>query len=953
MRWREQCFESKKYIFLVGYVVLDSVARHLPLLLQKTEYAMSSLLQKELYINGVRTSVVTSPKSTLAEVLREQLHLTGTKVGCGQGQCGACSVILNGKVVRSCITKMKRVPDKSNITTIEGIGKPGDLHPLQKAWSTHGAAQCGFCSPGFIVSAKGLLDVNDSPTREEVRGWFQKHRNACRCTGYKPLVDAVMAAAEVMRGDAPEDSLEFKMPEDGRIWGSKYPRPTAEAKITGTLDYGADLGLKMPEDTLHLALVQAEVHHADILGVDTSKAENMPGVHAVLTAEDVQGKNRIFGLVQSPYHKGDGWERPIINDTKVFQYGDVLAVVCAATYEEACAAAKEVVVELAPLPAYLSAPEAMAEDAIEIHPGTPNVYFTQPLIKGEDTAPIFERDDVVVVEGDFVTSRQPHMPIEPDVAFAYNGDDDLLHIHSKSIAVHLHAFMIAEGLGLTPDKIALAANPMGGTFGYKLSPTSEALVGAAAMATGHPCLLRYTYHQQMTYTGKRSPFYISARMAADRKTGRILALEHDYSVDHGPYCEMGSVLTGRGIQFIGAGYDIPSIRGMGRTVCTNHAWGAAFRGFGGVQSVFAGETLVDELSYTLGQDPLEFRYVNCYREGSTTPTGATPDVIALPQLLDALRPRYKEARKRAAEASTDEIKKGVGIAVGVYGAGADGVDSAEVFIQYDPDNGVTLGCSWEDHGQGADIGAVGTTHEALRPMNIPADKIRFSWPDSAKQPPAGPAGASRSQVVVGSALRAACQAMMDTLKKPDGTFMTYDEAIAAEKPTRFDGAYSTAGSVCDPETGLGDPFVNCMYTIYMAEVSVEIATGKVKVDKMSCVADLGSINNQLAVDGQIYGCIAQGIGLALSEDFEDIKKHSTMIGAGFPYIESIPDDMEIEYFENNLRPHGPFGASGAGEGPMVNPHMSVINAIRNACGARIYRLPAIPERVLEALNEVQ
>ena len=913
---------------------------------------MSSLFQKRMYINGVETNVFTQPDTTLAEVLREQLHLTGTKVGCGEGQCGACSVILNGKVIRSCITKMKRVPDYANITTIEGIGKPGALHPLQKAWAIHGAAQCGFCSPGFIVSSKGLLDVNDNPTREEVRQWFQKHRNACRCTGYKPLVDAVMAAAEVIRGDAPEESLEFKMPEDGRIWGSKYPRPTAEAKITGTLDYGADLGLKLPDDTLHIALVQADVHHADILSIDTSKAETMPGVAAVLTAKDVKGKNRIFGLVQSPYHKGDGWERPIINDTKVFQYGDVLALVCADTREQAEAAALEVAVRLDPLPAYLSAPEAMADDAMEIHPGTPNVYFTQPLIKGEETGPIFERDDVAVVEGDFVTSRQPHMPIEPDVSFSFMGDDGLLHIHSKSIAVHLHAFMIAEGMGLTPDQIALASNPMGGTFGYKLSPTSEALVGVATLATGRPCYLRYNYFQQMTYTGKRSPFHISARMAADKKTGRILAMEHDYSVDHGPYCEMGSVLTGRGIQFIGAGYDIPNIRGMGRTVCTNHAWGAAFRGFGGVQSVFAGETLVDEMARELDQDPLEFRYANCYREGATTPTGAIPDVIALPQLLEALRPKYKEAKDRTARESTDEIQKGVGIAVGVYGAGADGVDSAEVFIQYDPDNGVTLGCSWEDHGQGADIGAVGTTHEALRPMGIPVEKIRFSWPDSSKQPPAGPAGASRSQVVVGSALKAACKAMLETLKKPDGTFMTYEEAAAAEKPTRFDGSYSSMGSVCDPETGLGTPFVNCMYTIYQAEVSVEVATGKVKVDRFACVADLGSINNRLAVDGQIYGCIAQGIGLALSEDFEDIKKHSTMIGAGFPYIESIPDSMEIEYFENNLREHGPFGASGAGEGPMVNPHMAVINAIRDACGARIYRLPATPERVLEAMKAI-
>jgi aldehyde oxidoreductase len=405
---------------------------------------------------------------------------------------------------------MHRVPEKAPITTIEDIGQPGHLAPLQRSWVKHGAAQCGFCSPGFIVSATGLLAAN--PTRQDVRHWFQEHHNACRCTGYKPLVDAVMEAAGILRGEAAPASLDFVMPADRHIWGSTYPRPSAVAKVTGTLDYGADLGLKLPPETLHLALIR---------GIDTSAAEKMPGVVRVLTAKDVQGKNRIFGLVSDPNSLGDGWERPILCDTKVFQFGDAVAIVCADTEEQARAAAATVRLDLEGLPAYLSAPEAMAEGAIEIHPGPPNVYFSQPLRKGADPEPIFARDDVAVVSGEFHTSRQPHLPIEPDVGFAYQGQDGLLHIHTKSIAVHLHASMIAEGLGIGPDKIALVANPMGGTFGYKLSPTMEALLGVAVLATGRPATPRYSYFQQMTYTGKRSPFHIKARLAADKKTGRI------------------------------------------------------------------------------------------------------------------------------------------------------------------------------------------------------------------------------------------------------------------------------------------------------------------------------------------------------------------------------------------------------------------------------------------------
>ncbi|PID40021.1 MAG: aldehyde oxidoreductase, partial [Proteobacteria bacterium] len=390
------------------------------------------MIKRTINLNGVDKTIVTEAKENLANVLREQLGTTGIKVGCGQGQCGACNVILNGKLVRSCITKMSRVEDGAAVTTIEGIGSPSGLHPLQLAWVAHGCAQCGFCSPGFIVSAKVLLDQNPSPTREQVRDWFQKNRNACRCTGYKPLVDAVMDAAKVLRGEMDADELNFKIPADGRIYGTKYPRPSAVAKVTGTLDYGADLGLKLPDNRLNLALVQAEVSHANIRSIDTTEAEKMPGVFKVVTHKDVIGKNRITGLITFPSNKGDGWDRPILCDEKVFQYGDAIAIVCADTEHNAKAAAAKVKVDLEPLPEYMSAPAAMAEDAIEIHPGTPNVYFVQKIAKGEETGPIFDSADVVV-EDDFYVGRQPHMPIEPDVGFAYKDEDGKLVIHSKSI----------------------------------------------------------------------------------------------------------------------------------------------------------------------------------------------------------------------------------------------------------------------------------------------------------------------------------------------------------------------------------------------------------------------------------------------------------------------------------------------------------------------------------------
>jgi aldehyde oxidoreductase len=904
------------------------------------------MIKKEIVVNGIFRKLIVNGDDTLANVLRANLRLTGTKVGCGEGQCGACSVLIDGKVTRSCAMKMRRVADGARIVTIEGLGTPDNLHPLQVAWMAHGGAQCGFCSPGFIVSAKGLLDTNPSPSREDVRDWFQKHRNACRCTGYKPLVDATMDAARVLRGEIALDELCFKIPEDGRIWGTKYPRPTAVAKVTGTCDYGADLGLKLPEETLHLALVQAKVSHAKIIKIDTAEAGLMPGVHSVLTHKDIKGKNRITGLITFPTNKGDGWDRPILCDEKVFQFGDAIAIVCAATEKQAKAAAEKVKVELEELPAYMSAPAAMAEDAIEIHPGTPNVYFEQRIAKGDDTAPIFASAPVVV-EGDYYVGRQPHMPIEPDVGFAYLNDDGKLVIHSKSIGLHLHLYMIAPGLGVEPENMIMIQNPAGGTFGYKFSPTMEALVGVAALATGRPVFLGYNYFQQQTYTGKRSPFFMNLKVAADQE-GRLLGLETDWSVDHGPYSEFGDLLTLRGAQFMGAGYDIKNIRGMGRTVCTNHVWGSAFRGYGSPQSEFASEVLMDELAEKLGMDPLELRYKNVYRKGATTPTGQDPEVYSLPELIDTLRPNYQAAQARAKANSTAEVKRGVGISLGVYGSGLDGPDSAEADAELNSDGTVTIYATWHDHGQGGDIGTLATAHEALRPMGIAPEKINLVLNDTGVCPNGGPAGGSRSQVVLGRGIKAACEMLLEGMKK-EGGFRSFDQMVAEKIPTKYRGKWTAPADACD-ENGQGRPFACYMYGMFMAEVAVEVATGKATVEKMTLVADIGKIANKLAVDGQMYGGIAQGIGLALSEDFEDIQKHSSMAGAGFPYTKQIPDDMELIYVES-ARPEGPFGASGVGELPLTCPHAAVINGIYHACGVRIRHLPALPEKILAGLQK--
>ena len=905
------------------------------------------MIKKILNVNGVEKTVLAIPDATLANVLRENLFLTGTKIGCGRGECGACSIIMNGEVVRSCIVRLKNVPDHAAVTTIEGVGTPQNLHALQLAWIAHNGAQCGFCSPGFIVSAKALLDENRNPTREEIRDWFQKHHNACRCTGYKPLVDAVMDAARVVRGECEAEDLLFKIPEDGRIWGTRHPRPSALARVTGTLDYGADLGIKLPGDALHLALTQARVSHAEILSIDTTEAEGMPGVFKVLTHKDVKGRNRMISEVHNPHNLSDGLDRPILCDDKIFQYGDAIAIVCADTGAHARAAAAKVKVELRELPPYMSAPAAMAAGAIEIHPGTPNVFYTMRNIKGQDTLPIMA-EAPYVVEEEFYTQRQPHMPIEPDVGLAYMKDDGTVVIYSKSTALHRHHAMIHGWIGV-PQELLVLANPpgVGSTFGSKLGVTCEALLGVACTATGRPVFLNYDYEQQQTSTGKRSPFFIKLKMAAD-KDGRLLALEADWTVDHGPYADFAEVLVQRCGQHLGAGYGIPNIYGEGRAVYTNHCWGSPMRGFGSPQAEFASEVLIDALAVKAGMDPLEFRYKNVYRAGDTTPAGSTPDVIVLPGLLDMLRPLYAAALKKARIESTAERKRGVGISIGIYKSGLEFPDSSEAWAELTAD-GVTIYNSWEDPGQGGDIGSLTCAHESLRPLGIPPERIRLVMNDMSLVPDSGAAGASRQQVITGAAIKMACERLIEAMRKQDGSYRSHDAMIAEGIPTRYAGKHRTHGRPGDIETGQGVEYPNYMYALFMAEVQVETATGKTRVMKMTMCTDVGVICSRLAVEGQMYGGIAQGIGFALSEDFEDIKKHSTMTGAGFPFVKDIPDDIEL-HFQQTPRPNGTYGAVGCGELPNTSPHAAVVNAIYNACGVRITSLPARPEKVLAGLK---
>lgn len=395
------------------------------------------MLKKTLFINESEKRVVVDPEVTLAEVLRNQMFLTGTKVGCGKGACGACTVILNGEAVRSCILNMKDVPEDARIITIEGVGTGNRLHAIQLAWVVHAAAQCGFCAPGFIMSAKALLDQNLNPSREEVKAWFQVHHNVCRCGGEDMTADAVLDAAKLLRGDMTTEELWLKRKNQANGSAHKDTNDAAVAKVTGVWDFGADLGLKLPEGTLHAKLVTAQAAQANILAIDTSEAETMPGVYKVLTYKDVLGTNYIS---QAAYASGTGKYGAILSDKNAAALGDAVAMVLAFKPKLAEAAAKKVKIKI----------EGLTESA--------------------------------------AASEDGAQTLAPNTGFAYLNEKGRLMIHTRN--TDISSGELADSIGISPEKLTLVPSPAVGMGQIKSSSVSlEGLLGVAALSVKKPVYL--------------------------------------------------------------------------------------------------------------------------------------------------------------------------------------------------------------------------------------------------------------------------------------------------------------------------------------------------------------------------------------------------------------------------------------------------------------------------------
>ncbi len=914
-----------------------------------------------LNINGVNRMFACDPEQdSLAETLR-RLGLTSVKIGCGTGECGSCSVIIDGKVVRSCTKKMKTIEEYSKIITLEGIGTPNNLHPLQVAFMNCGAVQCGFCTPGFIISAYALLMENNNPTRHEVRDWFTKHRNVCRCTGYKQIVDAVMEAARVVRGEATIDDITFKLPEDKEYYGKPLVRPTAIAKVCGLADYGEDQALKMPKETLHVAVVQPKVaHHAKILKIDTSEAEKMPGVVKIITHKELKEAGGSNVMAEGQFHERTTVmvpSRRVLSEDKIFRYGDVVALVAADTKNNARAAAAKVKVEIEKLPEYLSFLDAVMPDAIRVHEDTPNIFSKQPVLKGAGLEEPTKVKDLIddspyCASGSFHSTRQPHLSVEGTTVQAYFDEDDFLTFQCKSQGVYSSKGRIGDSLGVPKDKMRIIMNSTGASFGWSTNAGDLCLAGAAAVVTKRPVALSLSYEEHQHFSGKRSPSHSNGRVSCD-ENGKLVAAEFEFGMDHGAYSWGADDKMTKLVRFAFFPYKVPHIAGIVRAANTNHNFGTAYRSYGSPQAYTLSEALMDMLAEKAGIDPFEFRWINIAREGDTNINSYPFRQYPMEEMMKIMRPIYEKAVKEAKAADTPEKRRGVGLSWGGFNVTEGGLDSSSVALELGPDNMIIKYDTYQQMGQGGDVGSLMLTLEALKPLGITPDQVRLVQNDTKICPDSGMSGASRTHFMSGRATINAAEKLLNAMRKADGTYRTYDEMIKEGIDTKYFGTYTTTTvpglTRLDPNTGVGDPTPAFTYCLNLAEVEVDTATGKTEVIRFTCVDDVGKVGNIQAVNGQAYSGIAHSIGFALRENYHDVKKHKGMIGAGISYANDVPDEINVIHYE---RPDevGPFGSSGASEAFQSGGHVAVLNAINNACGVRVYEMPATPDKVKAGLD---
>ncbi len=474
-----------------------------------------------LTINGIKKQVEVAPDKVLLDLLREDLHLTGTKQSCDRkGQCGACTVIVNGKATRSCLKKVTDL-EGADVISVEGLGTPENPHLIQEAFVLSGAIQCGYCTPGMIMATKALLDNNPNPTLADIKKALA--HNLCRCTGYTKIVDAVRLAGKFIRKETTPVKVRAALPE--KMLGVSHPRPNSMLKACGLAKFAADYYF---DNALEIAGVHCMTHRAKVKSVDYSAAAKMPGVAGIITEKEIKGTNRVRLAVP---------DKPLLVEDIVRSYGDPIAIIAADTREHARAAAAAVKLDYEPLPVYMTPKEALAPGADKLHDWSPNLISITPQIFGDAEKAIAQSK--YVVEADFSTQLNHQAPLEPENVTCYmegEGDEAELVILGRSINIHPIAAAIGEAIGF--PKIRYIEAFSGGQFGQKSAIIGEDLAAAACLHLKRPVHYQMSLAESFFMSPKRHPYDMTFKIGADAN-GRFTGLVADMYINKGAYFLLG------------------------------------------------------------------------------------------------------------------------------------------------------------------------------------------------------------------------------------------------------------------------------------------------------------------------------------------------------------------------------------------------------------------------------
>ena len=900
-------------------------------------------------LNGQACSIASNPVTRTSDVLREELGLTGTKVGCDAGDCGACTILIDGEQRFACLTAAGQL-EGCDVQTVEGLAKDGKLSPLQQAFHRYGAAQCGICTPGMLMAAQSLLNVKPNPSREEVEDALGGV--LCRCTGYSKIVAAVLEASGTETQELPADA------DSG--FGSRTRKVDGEPKLLGTEIYGADTA---PDDSLWMRVVRSPHPRATFVLPSPEKlVEENPGLMRILTWQDVPGNNG-FGIY--PHIK----DQPVLAKDQVRYRGEAVAALIGDRKSIEAVTDDDLGIEWVPedaIESYESALEGKVSPVQEIHEDN---LLARGFLKKGDAESVYEQS-LIKAQGTWETSYVEHAYIEPEAGYAVKRGQRL-ELFVSTQTPYMDRDEVAQVLGIAPDQVRIIPSAVGGGFGGKLDCSVQPLLAVAAWILEKPIRCTFTRPESLASSTKRHPAKMKASASCD-KDGSLTSLSFEGDFNTGAYASWGPTVADRVPIHCSGPYFVPNILAKTRALLTNGPPSGAFRGFGVPQSAIAHEALMDSLAEQTGIDQLEFRLKNALRKGQKTGSGQLlENSVGQAECLEALQSRWQEWRKASEEFNnhSEIIKRGVGIGCCWYGCGNTSMSNPSTMrVGINSEGTITLYNGAMDIGQGANTIMIQICAEAL---GLPASSFQFIMGDTDLTADAGKTSASRQAFVSGRASQLAgehlraqiihlAEAEEDANLRLDGrTLWVQDKngehsILLSDLLPRTNGDVLVGEGTFDPpttkldENGQGSPYATYGFGAHIAEVEVDLKLGTTRVLRLAAAHDVGKTVNPTQVEGQIQGGVAQGLGMALMEEYvqgvtENL--HDYLI----PTVGDMPD-IEILLIEDP-EPLGPFGAKGIGEHALIPTAPAILGGIRQATGVSIHRIPATPDRVLQAIQQ--